>query len=296
MNLTADQLKAQTKATFSAWIDDRNTPIERSRDGGETWNTVEFPSWVHGGLYRLAPFTLTRSINGHTLADGQEWHRSDFTREDLPEGYRPLMRDEKRVPTMDEYKSSISGVWTKATDYGSDRIDDKYTPHRTTRPLPSVIAPGHNPAALTVSQVGEGWRLLDEDEIQYRGKEVQLSNAIECWESSNDVPRFGTCLYEGSIPEHTYRTRLSRSELAALDAPKTRAWDRAEDVPFGGVLRYITAQSGYQLVHSVSDEGVILLLGDPENPTAHRVSFETLAKHWLNSTDGKNFHPCTVPA
>lgn len=77
----------------------------------------------------------------------------------------------------------------------------------------SPIAPGHNPDKLTVSQVGEGWRLLDGDEIKSRRIDTlkierwflgRWDEGVECSGVSNMV---------------TYRTRLSRAELAALDAP-----------------------------------------------------------------------------
>lgn len=40
------------------------------------------------------PWTLGRSVNGFTLGEGQEWHRQDFTKEMLPEGWRPLLLGE----------------------------------------------------------------------------------------------------------------------------------------------------------------------------------------------------------
>jgi len=47
-----------------------------------------------GFQIRLKPWGLGRSINGHTLPDGAEWHRQDFTEDMLPDRYRPLMDGE----------------------------------------------------------------------------------------------------------------------------------------------------------------------------------------------------------
>ncbi len=63
-----------------------------------------------------------------------------------------------------------------------------------------------------MSQVGEGWRLLDEDEVKER---EALIMQIENWMKSgwNDTG------WVGNFKTNTYRTRLTREELAALDKP-----------------------------------------------------------------------------
>ncbi len=81
----------------------------------------------------------------------------------------------------------------------------------------SPIAPGHNPDNLSVEQVGEGWRLLDGDEIKNRWLEC------ERWQldtSDMENRHWGSGNFWTNRTA-TYRTRLSRSELAALDKP---AW------------------------------------------------------------------------
>lgn len=70
----------------------------------------------------------------------------------------------------------------------------------------------HNPAGLTPEQVGvaEGWRLLDRDEIVPR----ESTTKIEGWDFNYffwDRPS-----WSGSCPRFTYRTRLTRAELAQL--------------------------------------------------------------------------------
>lgn len=76
-----------------------------------------------------------------------------------------------------------------------------------------LIAPGHNPDKLTIEQVGEGWRLLDEDEIKRR----QTTISIQYWDSLHAF--WSGLSQEGRDANLTYRTKLSRAELAALDAP-----------------------------------------------------------------------------
>lgn len=82
------------------------------------------------------------------------------------------------------------------------------------------IAPGHNPDKLTVSQVGEGWRLLDEDEIHGR----RSTRSIQSWDTLGDNAWDEETGSVGNYPPYTYRTRLSREALAALNAPKKPAW------------------------------------------------------------------------
>lgn len=68
----------------------------------------------------------------------------------------------------------------------------------------------HNPDELTMKQYGatEGYRLLDEDEIKDRSL---CHFEIELWEGS-----WSTIGYTGCCEHSTYRTKLSREELAKL--------------------------------------------------------------------------------
>jgi len=70
----------------------------------------------------------------------------------------------------------------------------------------------YNPRELTPEQYGasEGYRLLDKDEIKYR---VNPYKEIEAWDKNDnrwDVE------FSGSSKANTYRTKLSREELAKL--------------------------------------------------------------------------------
>lgn len=71
----------------------------------------------------------------------------------------------------------------------------------------------HNPDSLTPEQVGvaDGWRLLDEDEIL--PPSVWLAQ-IHAWNCENDN-KWNATGWVGSNTVITYRTKLSRAELAA---------------------------------------------------------------------------------
>ena len=75
------------------------------------------------------------------------------------------------------------------------------------------IAPGHNPKGLTVAQVGDGYRLLDEDEVGGRYGEERSLRGIECFLPDRTWDASG---WWGTSKEYTFRTKLSREELARL--------------------------------------------------------------------------------
>jgi hypothetical protein len=77
------------------------------------------------------------------------------------------------------------------------------------------LVPAHNPDNLTPEQVGvsEGYRLLDEDEIKDRASNL----CIEKWVvTSFKNPYWDDSRYQGNYTYLTYRTRLSREQLAKL--------------------------------------------------------------------------------
>lgn len=76
---------------------------------------------------------------------------------------------------------------------------------RTTKARP------HNPDRLTRRQIGpRPWRLLDEDEIRNRSRWYKQ---IECWLKGGLI---WEAMWVGCVKNHTYRTRLTRSQLAKL--------------------------------------------------------------------------------
>jgi hypothetical protein len=139
--------------------------------------------------YHSPEWTLGRSVNGFTLADGQEWHRTDgWTEEMLPAGYRPLMKGES-AEHGDEYQHyTETGVWYDDTFSG---VKDDWTSYhyRTKRPLPTVETPwqltseikGFRPLAdgeewhrndWTQDMLPDGWRPLLKGERRENDDEV----------------------------------------------------------------------------------------------------------------------------
>lgn len=66
----------------------------------------------------------------------------------------------------------------------------------------------HNPDNLP--SPGEGYRFLDEDEVGAQWNRIPFIHAIERWEK----PGWSASCWQGSIPVCTYRTRLTREQLA----------------------------------------------------------------------------------
>ena len=90
------------------------------------------------------PWTPGRTVNGHTLADGQEWHRTDgWTKEMLPAGTRPILGFP--TPDLGTIESSLDGVnwWPQFTQEVLTKhvTENPHAFWRTTRPLPSVAKP-----------------------------------------------------------------------------------------------------------------------------------------------------------
>lgn len=120
-----------TQIAQSGWV---------SCDGWTDLYTFPWPRYE----IRVTPRTLGRTVNGHTLAPGQGWHRKDWTQEMLPEGWRPLIKGEGFV-RGDELsgakKPNINTGWTVSTrpdrvEFYADGTEDRGFYCRTSRPLP----------------------------------------------------------------------------------------------------------------------------------------------------------------
>ncbi len=124
------------------------------------------------------------------------------------------------------------------------------------RHLGAKICVGHNPARLTNAQVQtqDGWRLLDADELKAHGL---CGIPVEYW----DNRWIGPCVSYANR-RWTYRTKLSRAELAALDAPKPvqRVALCADDLPPICWIRFpkSTPTDSCWLVTSVSSLGIFI--------------------------------------
>lgn len=73
-----------------------------------------------------------------------------------------------------------------------------------------LVAPGHNPDRLTIAQVGEGWRLLEDDELWTSDEDAPLT--CQAWIGERAWSA-GPATYVGAAPTITYRTHLTRAEL-----------------------------------------------------------------------------------
>jgi len=110
---------------------------------------------ANGYAVRLKPWSLGRSINWHTLPDGAEWHRQDFTQDMLPSGYRPLILGESYI-AGDEYFSEIAQCWIAETYPGKNLMRNNTHGHRrTTRPIPATDKWGKEKEAFADRKVIE---------------------------------------------------------------------------------------------------------------------------------------------
>jgi hypothetical protein len=102
--------------------------------------------------------------------------------------------------------------WEPVAETGSSENYIEAKPDDVIRAEITFSRKKHNPDKLTDEQVGvaEGWRLLDEDEIV---EVLNDENDVEGYcRFNSDILWFGG--YYGSSGSITYRTRLTREELA----------------------------------------------------------------------------------
>lgn len=95
------------------------------------------------------PYTPPRHIPGfRPLADGEEWRMPEkFRREDLPEGWRPLLEGEERWDS-DEHRNILgSSTWLVCSKYDPNITWPQLqgTIYRTQRPLPPLPEPVNGP-------------------------------------------------------------------------------------------------------------------------------------------------------
>jgi hypothetical protein len=131
--------------------------VPKFRVGDKVHVTSGWPTFHNDGPYDVAEIVVAsrgyRLAGVHhscTFGEGQltpytwtlppgDWHRVDWTEDMLPEGYRPLLLDEK-IEDGDERNSRGEGVFF-ALPHGSnppERADEYCTHFRTRRPLPST--------------------------------------------------------------------------------------------------------------------------------------------------------------
>lgn len=130
---TPDQKKAAA-AIFSAsaegkkieWHSDRQGWIPADPFSSTSYfNVLQYPERYRRALWKLpAP------------PAGRRWHRDDFTEADLPEGWRPLLKEE-RIEKGDELRCQYSSWRPFNHAIGEITRAGATEFHRTRRPLPT---------------------------------------------------------------------------------------------------------------------------------------------------------------
>lgn len=156
-------------------------------------------------------------------------------------------------------------------------------------PSPAAVgepSPAHNPDHLTPEQVGvsDGWRLLDEDEVEYGGN--PLAEGVSRWWYHGAYWQDG---WSGQEKVNTYRTRLSRAELRkarGLDpvspsppstetgTPRTdELWVRLMKACKKSGISPTLANEAFSLLtyFRTVETGIVELEGKLSNETANRV-------------------------
>jgi hypothetical protein len=113
----------------------------------------------------------TGTVPGHrALVAGEQWHRSGFTLEMLPHGYRPLLMGEVEQDG-DEFFGPVSGEWINSPD-ARKVVDDRHHV-RTTRPLPAIETPAA-PQPQQSSYSDGGAAFPCEEQIRCGGEVIDI--------------------------------------------------------------------------------------------------------------------------
>lgn len=127
----------------------------------------------YGREFRAIPWKLSDELPGfRKLREGERWHREDFTRDMLPDGWRPLLMGEEQQKG-DQYYFSGDGTWNDCIFFGTRTGRDESAPHRRTRrPIPEPapepewvqLGPEDVPPFSVIRKIGEletwHWRLI----------------------------------------------------------------------------------------------------------------------------------------
>lgn len=135
--IVREGLDWEWRTVSGEWTDDRPGPV----------TTCLF----NGNLIRIKPFALPQP------PAGRRWHRTDgWTKEMLPDGWRPLLYAEEAV-RGDEY---WHGAW-RPVGSGIGSIRQDHLPTRTRRPLPPTARPWSKPSDVPGPVC---WVKTDDDE------------------------------------------------------------------------------------------------------------------------------------
>jgi hypothetical protein len=181
--------------------------------------------------YRAPEWTLGRSVNGHTLRDGQEWHRQDWTKDMLPDGWRPLLKGEMRHPSDQIYGTFGTGPWVEYanSDTAYASAESGAIRSRTRRPLP----------ILTLEQIADGWVewhggecpvFLDSSPtIMFRNGKIPCDDTADSWNwmhegEYDDIIAYRPDPYEALKKAHSEGMMIQVKSITAGDVVH---WDDA---------------------------------------------------------------------
>ncbi len=127
------------------------------------------------------------------------------------------------------------------------------------------IADGHNPAGLTIQQVGDGWRLITPIELNARGVWRASTGTnitthdIQMWNDSDKTWDIRSSV-AGDNPQVTYRTKLSAAELAALIAPpvKRKVPLTPDDLPSVCWVRWTETPMAHYLITAMTPKAIAI--------------------------------------
>lgn len=197
------------------------------------------------------PWTLGRSVKGfRPLADGEEWHRQDFTEDMLPDGWRPTLMGENVFGTDEGlYDEWASVAPTRGhVDVG---LPLDCVLYRTRRPLPAV----------------EKWAA--EKAAFLRGEKIEIHNGTEWIEfaprNRHDPPPW----------TEDYLFRVKPEPVMVPLGP--------EDVPPGSVLRHHSWKAFEHVTPSVFEHQVEFIVGES---VAFRTYERLRSEPWSISRDG----------
>lgn len=124
--------------------------------------------------------------------EGQQWHRTDWTQDMLPDGWRPLLKGESRG-SGDEYQYGGDTGWRRCQIMATAE-DDSMEFYRTRRPLPT-------PPKLIPLDIND---IRGTDEFKY--KEGQVIQSVVSWNNNNvELPRDGVIDYKELVADYLRR-------------------------------------------------------------------------------------------
>lgn len=274
-------------------------------------------------------WTLGRTANGFTLAPGQEWHRKDFTEDMLPDGWRPLLSDEKYEKDDEWALAYEPTVWSASLGFSGNKCYESSSHSRTRRPLPSVTKP------LTPDQIAAVWvewrggpcpvlggskpkyilRYTPEnffyhvEASQLRWSHTGSSGDIiaylpEKWAAEKAAFAAGKKI-EWKYPSRTeWITCTEKTPPAWLNSLEYRVKPepvmvelRPDDVPPGSALRNLIHHRDvvwFQVAEVTADH---VFFPDVFNHSHKKIDYEGLkiAGWEINRNDGRGFVPCSKP-